>query len=205
MYILKCTILESFGGLLYFTLFAGSIFFMCVLVAWIGKRDVARQKEADFQHQQLHQQLVMQEHQKKLQPQIDLFNRYANSPLLQTILSDLEIGRTCLPEEIAIYDDRIQATVVGQCRTYGFAVHRVPFLEPAYESCNLNDFQLDYVLRPQIAMADAINYLLGDEYDIIDKASFSSEECHHSDGESYYWRTYKSNYVILRRKAVNAF
>lgn len=134
----------------------------------------------------------------------ELTAKYAKSSLLKEIVDEVCVSRDQLPEEFAIYDDRVQATTNGKIQTYSFSVHRVPFLEQVFYTGNSGDFS-DYFVRPQVALAEAINNMFGNQYALTDRADIHREVVHHTYGDDSYYCTYQSNYVLMRLKATKSF
>ena len=62
-----------------------------------------------------------------------------------------------------------------------------------------------FLVRPQIAIATAINRMLGGEYSITDMAKRSAERKNFSDGDFYIQYGYISEHVIMRLKPTNNF
>ena len=65
------------------------------------------------------------------------------------------------------------------------------------------DYEL--LLRPQVALGNAINRELGGEYDVSDEAVRRSEQHAHSDGEIFFLFHYTSDHVLLRLKPKTYF
>ena len=65
------------------------------------------------------------------------------------------------------------------------------------------DYEL--LLRPQVALGNAINRVLGGEYDVSDEAVRRREQHAHSAGELYFLFHYTSDPVLLRLKTNPSF
>lgn len=171
------------------------ILLICLIVKCVSRltsEDIPRNPSAQAELDEYEAEIA---HKQRLMPQRNLIKKYGSSHLLPEILQALHVDRRQLPEEITIYDDRIQATTNGQTRSYRFAEHRVPFLTSVEVEDRAEEFTEDF-LRPQVAMAEAINQLLGKEYDIMDNAIRDRDN---------FWIRYKSNYVLMRLKATKSF
>lgn len=119
------------------------------------------------------------------------------SPLLKTILNTICGGdyRRSKPNEIRIYDDRVEGIYVDHTYKFDFTINRVPHLEAA-SSIGGEDCE-EFVLRPQIALANAINSITGGEYEITDCAFHN----YFDDGDY----SYHSCYVCMHLKPNNYF
>lgn len=164
---------------------------------------IHQQRQAEIK--QIHQQaenLQRDSEQAKIdyyrKKETDLAAQYAASSLLTEIL-DYLCENKALPEEFTIRNHSIQSISDGIPRTYDFTVNRVPHLESA-RGHGTNDVE-QYLVRPQFAMARAINYKLNNEYDISDHANRTHEWI---DSGTFY-NTYESNFVQLRLKARKHF
>ena len=143
-----------------------------------------------------------QEREMKKQNQQTLIRQYANSDLLKEILNALSEGdyTRVHPEQIFVYNNRIESKVNGRMVTYDFISHRVPTLEFACGSCDSIDDE-QFIVRPQVAIAEAINQLMGYEYDILDGAERKDNGLY---GDEFYY-IYSSNFVEMRLKAKRSF
>lgn len=135
--------------------------------------------------------------------QAEWTKRYTASPLTQTILQAISTPSR-RPDEIHIYDDHITGFTGGQSHTFDFTANRVAHFQSAIKFSSETDFELK-LFRPQVCMATAINQLLGNDYDIIDKAKRTAERKFFPDGDFYYSYGYESNYVIMRLKPKTGF
>lgn len=131
-------------------------------------------------------------------------NKYANSPLTREIIQTIRGGSNDLPEEIVVYDDRVTGCTNGVTRTYDFIANRVATLQRVY-NCMLHYGDYELLLRPQVALGNAINRELGGEYDVSDEAVRRSEQHAHSDGEIFFLFHYTSDHVLLRLKPKTYF
>lgn len=189
------------------------IFIIIVVLLFLSSKiakAILRKHEREVQRTEAERQKREQEERKEAQKkaqreaQKKWIAYYKTSAFLQQVLKELQISSSQLPEEITIYDDQIKASANGQCRTYSFIAHRVEPLKSVFKAYSGEKFNIEDLFRPQVALAEAINYLLGYEYNIIDMAHRTSDVNHYSDGDTYYSFTYSSNYVILRLKAVHS-
>lgn len=141
---------------------------------------------------------------RKRAEQRSLEDKYANSPLTREIIQTIRGGSNNLPEEIVVYDDRVTGRTNGVTRTYDFIANRVATLQHVY-NCMLHYGDYELLLRPQVALGNAINRVLGGEYDVSDEAVRRSEQHAHSDGEIYFLFHYTSDHVLLRLKPKTYF
>lgn len=141
---------------------------------------------------------------RKRAEQRSLEDKYANSPLTREIIQTIRGGSNDLPEEIVVYDDHVTGRTNGVTRTYDFIANRVATLQRVY-NCMLHYGDYELLLRPQIALGNAINRVLGGEYDVSDEAIRRSEQHAHADGEIYFLFHYTSDHVLLRLKPKTYF
>lgn len=141
---------------------------------------------------------------RKRAEQRSLEDKYANSPLTREIIQAIRGGSNNLPEEIVVYDDRVTGRTNGVTRTYDFIANRVATLQRVYD-CMLHYGDYELLLRPQVALGNAINRVLGGEYDVSDEAVRRSEQHAHSDGEIFFLFYYTSDHVLLRLKPKTYF
>ena len=106
---------------------------------------------------------------RKRAEQRSLEDKYANSPLTREIIRTIRGGSNNLPEEIVVYDDSVTGRTNGVTRTYDFIANRVATLQRVY-NCMLHYGDYELLLRPQVALGNAINRVLGGEYDVSDEA-----------------------------------
>lgn len=145
-----------------------------------------------------------EERQDALARQKSLEDKFFNSPLTREIIQTIRGGSNNLPEEIVVYDDRVTGCTNGVTRTYDFIANRVATLQRVY-NCMLHYGDYELLLRPQVALGNAINRVLGGEYDVSDEAVRRSEQHAHSDGEIYFLFHYTSDHVLLRLKPKTYF
>lgn len=139
--------------------------------------------------------------------QEELIQQYVNSPLVHEILKYICRGdyKQNRPAEIIINRNNIQSYLYGQKIVYDFMPHRVPEFQQVFYCCR--DPYLDIVepVKPQVAMAEAINRIMGNEYNIFDKAKYTFKEVVHSDMTTDTMTFYKSDYVLMQPKAMRKF
>lgn len=145
-----------------------------------------------------------EERQDALARQKSLEDKFFNSPLTREIIQTIRGGSNNLPEEIVVYDDRVTGRTNGVTRTYDFIANRVATLQRVY-NCILHYGDYELLLRPQVALGNAINRVLGGEYDVSDEAVRRREQHAHSDGEIYFLFHYTSDHVLLRLKPKTYF
>ena len=166
--------------------------------------DHKRQEELRKKQLEEEQMAPILEKQAALARQKELEDKYVNSPLTREIIQTIRGGSNDLPEEIVVYDDRVIGRTNGVTRTYDFIANRVATLERVY-SCMSEYGNYELLLRPQVALGNAINRVLGGEYDVSDEAVRRSEQHAHPDGEIYVWYHYTSDHVLLRLKPKTYF
>lgn len=175
------------------------------LIIYIGiqsrkKAEAARVAEK-AKMEQMEQEVVLAK-QESLARQKSLEDKFFNSPLTRKIIEAISDGTGQLPEEITIYDDHVTGRTNGQVRTFGFAANRVPVFNQVY-AC-MDDYREEFsLLRPQLALGNAINRILNDQYDVYDKAIHRREQISHPEGNDHIFYHYTSNHVLLRIKATN--
>lgn len=164
--------------------------------------DCKRQEELRQKQLEEKRMAPILEEQAALARQKELEDKYFNSPLTRKILDGISDGTGRLPEEITIYDDRVTGCTNGQVRTFGFAANRVPIFDQVYKY-KVGSIKEELLLRPQMALGNAINRILNGQYDVSDKAIRRLERGSYSDGEIYFIEHYTSDHVLLRLKATN--
>lgn len=135
-----------------------------------------------------------------------LVNEYANSDLVKHILNYICNGnyKSYRPREIIITHENIKSDISGKITIYDFISNRVPVFKQV-SSCIDKENPETHLIRPQVAMAEAINIIMEHEYEIIDNAErIYKEICYNSD-ERGLLIIYKSNYVVMRLKATKQF
>lgn len=160
--------------------------------------DTRRRAEQEQKKEKEEKQRQKSEHQK-------LEEKYAASPLTREIIRTISDGTGRKPEEITIYNDHVSGRTNGVMRTYDFKANRVPIFESAIKFSSDEVIDESFLVRPQIAIATAINRILGGEYSITDMAKRSAERKDFSDGDFYIQYGYISEHVIMRLKATNNF
>ena len=173
------------------------------LIVYIGIQKTSPVNESTSQPAPDSEQ-VKQENTKReaLARQKTLEDKYFNSPLTRQIIDAISDCTGQLPEEITVYDDRVTGRTNGQMRTFDFAANRVPIFDQVYE-CKAESIKEELLLRPQVALGNAINRILNGQYDVSDKAIRRSEQRSFSDGEIFFLHHYTSDHVLLRLKATN--
>lgn len=164
--------------------------------------DHKRQEELRQKQLEEERMAPILEKQAALERQKELEDKFVNSPLTREIIQTIRGGANDLPEEIVVYDDRVTGRTNGVTRTYDFIANRVPIFDQVYE-CKVESIKKEPLLRPQVALGNAINRILNGQYDVSDKAICRLERGSHSDGEIYFIEHYTSDHVLLRLKATN--
>ncbi len=132
-----------------------------------------------------------------IEEQRRLFARFKNSSVTQDVINTIcdRNPSVNLPEKIEVFHDRIQANLNGQMFTYSFAANRVHSFQQVITTV-FNRGELQYVVRPQIAMAEALNALFDNKYQMRDQA-----EERYNEYEDYTSITYISRSVVLILKS----
>lgn len=166
----------------------------------IQRKRIQREREEEIENCRRENEKKEQEKQQKLLKQSELVERYKSSDQLVAILNYLcgVNENRKLPDTIKIDNEGILATRNGQSTYYSFVHHRIPVL-PYAGGFGKGDFER-YIVRPQVAMAEAINYRLSNEYEISDNANRTFKE--YEDGITTF---YASNYVIMKLKPKYTF
>ena len=145
------------------------------------------------------------EKQKKeaLETQRNLVIRYRNSELTKEILEYICCvdGRRTSPESIEIYNDRVVGKTKNEIQEYNFTAHRVGRLNTVIEVAG-NREAFNYLVKPQMALAQAINSLLANQYNICDNAKIDYKYKTDSYGDSRITYTYTSDHVTMERKDI---
>lgn len=133
-----------------------------------------------------------------LKQQQDLVEKYKNSPVTIEMLRVICGGfpPVHFPTKITIFNNYVQSETSTQKRTYDFAQHRIHSLEWVFKIVHKRE-DLKYVVKPQIAMAQAINALLSNKYQVSDYAKENMNFKTDSDGDSYTTITYESDHVVM--------
>ena len=92
-----------------------------------------------------------------------LDEKFLASPTTRRIIDAIGDGTGRLPEEIAVYDDRVTGCTDGRTRTFGFAANRVPLLNKVY---TIEGKFVKTVHNPKEALARAIDRILGGQYNV---------------------------------------
>lgn len=135
---------------------------------------------------------------KTIAAQNELALQYRTSPLTIEVLRVL-CGSNSFenpPEIITIYDNYIHGESHENSAIYDFAANRVHALDNA-TNFGLTRDDAECIVKPQIALAQAINALLDDKYDIFDHADRGMKKHTFSDGDSYYTYSYKADHVTM--------
>lgn len=158
---------------------------------------VKLQKEADARKEK-EQREEEERRAKKLQPQRDLIQRFVDSMTTKEMLLVICNGdpQQNLPREIVIYNNSITGYHADGVYTFDFASNRVHSFSPIITTMESIE-EIQYVLRPQVAMAEAINQLLVDQYAIYDNADWKNDNYQDCDGELHFIKTYTSNNVKM--------
>lgn len=182
-----------------------SVILAAVYLVWIIVAEPIKHKQQEKRNQARLKEEKRKEDAKKqaaLARQKELEDKYFNSPLTRQIIDAISDCTGQLPEEITVYDDRVTGRTNGQMRTFDFAANRVPIFDQVYE-CKAESIKEELLLRPQVALGNAINRILNGQYDVSDKAIRRSEQRSFSDGEIFFLHHYTSDHVLLRLKATN--
>lgn len=187
----------------------GALFFVPVIITilWkIGKWLIERIGRMIERHRirkewQKEEAAKEQWKQGQLNRQADLIKKYTNSPdtieMLRVICGSYPPAQ--FPTKIIINDGSVQGEVNHNIRLFSFSVYRIFSFPVVIETVSNRD-ELKYVVKPQIALAHAVNALLSNQYVIYDQAEEKINRHTYSDGETYTSITYISRSVLLVRK-----
>lgn len=185
---------------------AGVIAFAVVFLYKVLTPDVAANERELIEK---HRSQLMRSLKMSQQSHENLIKSYYHSPITSEILSVLwsEQLDSALPEEIIICNDSVSAHFREHKNTYVFQHHRVEplskvqnisgcayYYSSAYrakfastQSCNIldpNQYET-YLVRPQVALAEAINRIIyskhNTKYQIID-SSKNNQQYHYEEG-----------------------
>ena len=92
-----------------------------------------------------------------------LEDKFLASSTTRRIIDAIGDGTGRLPEEIAVYDDRVTGCTDGRTWTFGFAANRVPLLNKVY---TIEGKFVKTAHNPKEALARAIDRILGGQYNI---------------------------------------
>lgn len=163
----------------------------------------ARREAETKERERAQKQAEEEEKQKILQQQHSLTERYKTSALTKKVIRVISAGEPFVrfPEEIIIADTYIQGKVGRETYTFDFAANQVVNFEQA--SClAYREDELKYkVVRPQLAMADALNTLLDDKYVIHDHANRQYHDRQDCDGDWYSFFIYNSDHTTMVLKS----
>lgn len=193
-------------GVLCICLGGGSIGVLLLLPAVITVvvKAIDRKSYEEEMAEKARQERLAEENRKieAIEQQNKLTEQYKNSPLIKEVIDVMSDGypHTNVPETITIFNNCIQGKRCGKTFTYDFATNRVHFFGPVIRTVN-NQEEFKYVVRPQIAMAEAINSFLGNEYEIYDNAKQDANFHTDIDGDSYTTITYISDHVTMVLKS----
>ncbi len=144
------------------------------------------------------QAALKEEREAKLKEQEELVRRYSQSQLTREVVQFLCSGthEQSPPEIIRIYDDRIEGISQGKVRVFDFAAHGIHSFRFVVYTLKSKD-DINYLVRPQIAMAEAINGLMDNQYIIADMAEKENKSEYDSDLGYLYRIQYTSKYVHM--------
>ena len=137
----------------------------------------------------------------QLKEQRDMLERFKTSELTNKLLLYICNGspEQTVPEKITIHNDRVEAILHGRTRVFDFASRRIHSFPHVIETVHSEE-ELEYVVRPQIAMAEALNSLLSDRYVISDSANWERNYYTDSDRDMHTSILYTSVYTTLTLK-----
>lgn len=182
-----------------------SVILAAVYPVWIIVAEPIKHKRQEKRNQARLKEEKRKEDAKKqaaLARQKELEDKYADSPLTWRIIDAISDGTGQLPEEITVYDDRVTGYTNGQMRNFGFAANRVPVFDQVHK-CMAESGEEELLLRPQVALGNAINRILNGQYDVSNKAIRRHEQMGRSDVYIYFFHYYTSDHVLLRLKVTN--
>ena len=197
--LLICVAGEAGFQLGIYFLLPGIITVVWKITRWIIERREEKQRIIDLENKwKAEAEAEKQRKQDILKQQQDLVEKYKNSPVTIEMLRVICGGFPPMhfPTKITIFNNCVQSETSTQKRTYDFAQHRIHSLEWVFKIVHKRE-DLKYVVKPQIAMAEAINSLLSNKYQISDYAKENMNFKTDSDGDSYTTITYESDHVVM--------
>lgn len=100
----------------------------------------------------------------------NLYQKYLNSDLTQEIVKYICFDNSVLatPSKIQVRDDSVTATYPNGCiKKYDFIDHQVPKFDTVVD-CETYDGKEQFLVKPQLEFAKAINTILANRYNIFD-------------------------------------
>ena len=189
---------------------AAIIFFAVRLCIHTQKKVSGEQEQGQELNRVLQQETDRKkaELQKNREEQAELVRRYQNSPLTMEILNHISGGDVSSrkPEEIIITDNGIQGVTAGVSRAYSFLENRAPSFQSVFAWYGgVDNTKEEDIVRPQMAMAEAINHLLGESYYIVDRACRHPQRMEFDDSEGFSLVSYESKDVKMTLKPNKIF
>ena len=170
-----------------------------------NKDRISQEQAIQEKHSRREMRKQKKEREEALLKQKQLEEKYAVSALTKEIIRTISDGTGRKPEEIEVYNDHVSGRTNGAIRTFDFASNRVENLKNAVEVITGDRIDEEKLLRPQLALASAINRILGGEYSITDMAKRSAKKIDYSDGDYSIQYGYFADRVIMRLKPTNNF
>lgn len=131
------------------------------VTAVIDRRAMDKRQKEDAARKAYEEKIAEEKRKQDLLDQQNrLINQYKGSPLVRDVINTISGGEPYnAPEEIVITDNWISGNRRGEVFTYDFAANRVHSFRPVITVVHHYD-ELEYVVRPQIAMAETLNFSL---------------------------------------------
>ena len=197
--LLMCSHNEHLFALGLYCIFPGLITVISKIIKWLIERAKDKQRWIDYYNRlQAEQAAEKKKMQDQLREQARLVEKYKNSPIVTEMLRVLcgAYPPTLLPIQITICDNCVKCSNSETTRMYSFSQHRIDSFKPVIRTVFSRE-ELKYIVRPQIAMADAINARFSNKYHISDYAKEEFKYYKDSDGDSYTTITYVSDHVVM--------
>lgn len=168
------------------------------VTAVIDRRAMDKRQKEDAARKAYEEKIAEEKRKQDLLDQQNrLINQYKGSPLVRDVINTISGGEPYnTPEEIIITDNWISGNRRGEVFTYDFAANRVHSFRPVITVVHHYD-ELEYVVRPQIAMAETLNFFFDNKFVIYDNAKQQVDRHTDSDGDSYTIITYTSDHVKM--------
>lgn len=111
-------------------------------------------------------------------PQRELIQRYRESPLMTTMLQQLQMDAATLPEEFVLYHDRVEASTNGMRRVFSFLVNRVYSLEEAKFSYHFSEdkYRIYGNMVSEAQLEEYLKCRIKEEHGVLQYGELSSAE-----------------------------
>ena len=133
----------------------------------------ARRRERKKEDARLRAEWEAKEKKKlsQLKVQEDLIESFKIGMPIKRLIADIcnDSPNHAVPEEITIFDDRVEVILQGSAKVFNFSSYGIREFPVVCEFVERKG-EMKYVVKPQLALAEALNTLLSDQYIIYDHA-----------------------------------